>query len=53
MIDIKKLKENAEHRNFTLDENEGMKWSRVRMGRIISNGYDSIDMVNAYLEGKL
>ena len=36
MIDIKKLKENAEPRNFTLDENEGNKWSRARMGRIIA-----------------
>lgn len=31
MIDLKKLKENAELRNFTLDKNEGNKWSRVRM----------------------
>lgn len=36
MIDIKKLKENAEPRNFTLDENEGMTWSHVRMARIIA-----------------
>ena len=36
MIDINKLKENAEPRNFTLDESEGMKWSRVRMGRILA-----------------
>ena len=36
MIDIKKLKENAEPRNFTLDEGEGNKWSRVRMGRLIA-----------------
>lgn len=36
MIDIKKLKENAEPRNFTLAENEGMKWSSIRMGRIVA-----------------
>ena len=36
MIDIKKLKENAEQRNFTLDENDGMEWSRARMGRLIA-----------------
>ena len=35
MIDIKKLKENAEQRNFTLDEKDCMPWSRVRMGCII------------------
>jgi len=36
MIDIKKLKENAEPRNFTLNENEGNKWSHARMGRLIA-----------------
>lgn len=36
MININELKENAEPRNFTLDESEGMKWSRVRMGRILA-----------------
>lgn len=36
MIDIKKLKENAEPRNFTLDETEGMTWSHARMGRLIA-----------------
>ena len=35
-VDIKALKENAEPRSFILNENEGMKWSRVRMARIIS-----------------
>lgn len=36
MIDIKKLKENAEPRNFVLAENEGVKWSHIRMSRIIA-----------------
>ena len=37
MIDIKTIKENAEPRNFILNnEKEGMKWSRVRMGRMIA-----------------
>ena len=36
MIDINKLKEDAEPRNFTLDGDEVLKWSRVRMGRILA-----------------
>ena len=36
MIDIKNLKENAEPRNFLLNEDEGKTWSHARMGRLIA-----------------